>query len=761
MRYACTKTFTVAAIALALAACGDDGRTGATTDTDAPIDTVAVDTSPPDVADDSVAPTDTADADAPTDTGGSPDTVEPGDTTAHDTLPGDTVAADTSVADTAQSQDPCGGVPIGGVCVGDTLSACVTGTGSGEPFVISVPCGAGYACVVGAAGAGCVPNQTCVPGDSECRPGAVARCTDDGTWVELPCVSGCSDSAIGAFCPPGVTTTHYANTVEYELRSYDEGFTDWDSAIYTAPARRFLVISFANGEILDATVTDDDGAFDLDVVPSNHEDGDDFLALFAVAAGEDGDLVYAVASPGGAAGERDIESLALQGAPDPNPWVWTWTVGDIPADAGVYLPLEAGSGAAFVFVYLSTVHDFAVSLFGERTGASLVVWMDYGVSWDCGACFLDFGSSAFDVDFGSQMFIPGDADEGYWSGAVLAHELGHWLMATYGAAPGEGGTHVLGVPTHPGIAWSEGFATWFSALVRREAFYYDKQGGLFFWVDLAARAYSSGAPWYRPVATLGLEQLIDENEVARLLLGLTTEANAVAMVEAVSSARMTTSPFLRGYLRRTWDGLDPEGYPLPAWSVGPTAPYLADYLDAVMCDGLVSASAIDAQTEPATHYPYPSQAPLCLSGEPPIQVAWRATDRETVAEVRWYVPLTEDLVLGFVPSTGAPTIVPAGTPPGELALVFIRDGQRPAVGGSAPRPEALEVSGAGAGWRVAGRVPFAPEPVRAPVADGPAARIRQTLTGPSIRLRAVPLERRAPRADDGLINRLIKPVDRR
>ena len=722
-----TRAFAIVVLAV-LTACGGSADPASTAP---PLDTFAG-------ADTAAPPQDTA---QPVDTAPSPDSLEPPDSlgTPDTSAPADTVGP---------APDPCGGVPAAGRCDGDTLSVCISGTSSGEPFAVSVPCGAGYACTTTATGASCVPNLACVPGVSECHGGAVARCVA-GVWQESPCPSGCNATPIGALCPPAVPTTHYANTAQYEFRAYNAGFTDWGVDVYAAPARRFMVLSYANGELLDVTTTDDDGAFDLDVVPAALEDGDDLVVLAAIAATADADIDYAIVKPGGPPGQRSVEGLALSGAPDPQVWVWSWTTTDIPAGAGAYLPLASGSGAAYAFNYLSAIHDFGVSLFGARAGTSVAVWLDYGVSWDCGNCFLDFPTHAAGIDFGSQMFIRADADESFWSGAVLAHELGHWLMATYGAAPGEGGDHVLGVPTHPGIAWSEGFATWFSSVVRREAFYYDKQNGLFFWIDLDTRAYSQGVPWLRPLPEYGLEQLIDENEVARTLLGMSTDDNVVSLIDAVASPRMTTVPFLRGYLRRAWDGLDENGWPLPAWSTDQSAPHLADFLDALQCEGLATAAQIDAQTEPAAHYPYPSQAPLCLGGELPVQVTWRATAIATLAEVRWYVPLSEDLVLTFAPATAAPTVIPAGSPPGTATLAFTSPGSSRTLGGAVARPVGLDVTGAGAGWRVAGRVPFHAPALAAPPASGPHVWLRDALAGPSIRLRAVPVAARAPGAPAG------------
>ena len=105
-----------------------------------------------------------------------------------------------------------------------------------------------------------------------------------------------------------------------------------------------------------------------------------------------------------------------------------------------------------------------------------------------------------------------------WSDAVTAHELGHYMMNAYGYPVGEGGPHFLAVPTHPGQAFSEGWATFFSSMARGDSIYVDKQGGAFFWWDLERRAYSAyGALWTRALPWLGLLQLMDENEAAAIL----------------------------------------------------------------------------------------------------------------------------------------------------------------------------------------------------------------------------------------------------
>jgi hypothetical protein len=183
-------------------------------------------------------------------------------------------------------------------------------------------------------------------------------------------------------------------------------------------------------------------------------------------------------------------------------------------------------------------------------------------------------------------------------------------MAFYGTSPGEGGTHILGWPSFPGMAWSEGWATWFSSDMRQDPVYYDKQQGTFFWLNIASRAYADGRKWYRPSPSKGLIQLLDENDVSAMLWSISNSATNAnqSLYTALASTLMNTSPFKRGYTRHLWT-LTGTGY-ANVVDTKQSVPMLADFLDALDCAGF-SRSTIDSATQPATYYPYPSGAPLC------------------------------------------------------------------------------------------------------------------------------------------------------
>lgn len=263
-----------------------------------------------------------------------------------------------------------------------------------------------------------------------------------------------------------------------------------------------------------------------------------------------------------------------------------------------------------LFDYLRFIFDTSDALL-SGDGKSVVVWMRNNTSWSCGACFNAVPQAIHSFDFDSAIWIPATAqDQSFWSDAVTSHEFGHWAMASFGVEPREGGRHCVGSKSPPGMAWSEGFATWFSSAIRSDSVYYDKQGGTMFHLDLDLRTYSSGVPWQRPVPSEGLLQTMDENEVAATILTLSTSEGMPTVLSALESPRMTTTPFGRGYTGTLPWEVDGNCNPIDPQPSDFTAPCMADMLDALRCDG-VQAASIDAATEPSTHYPYPSNSPIC------------------------------------------------------------------------------------------------------------------------------------------------------
>jgi hypothetical protein len=410
---------------------------------------------------------------------------------------------------------------------------------------------------------------------------------------------------LGAACELDVATSTLTGQVRYEHRLPNPALTDW-GPITTSPAGGFLVVTARPDAgalaIVDAQLTAEDGAFAV-AAPSPAATGD---LLFVVAARlTPSGIAYAVADPGLPASRTPY---APQHDDPARVWSWSVPLTALAPGATITIDDDAFSGAARVFDRLRSARDAAAARWPDAPATPLVVWLAPEVSFTCGACFASFSARAFGATFQGQIFIGGGADEAYWADAVTTHELGHWIMATFGRSVGEGGVHCLGVPTSPGLAWSEGFATWFGCDLLGSPLYVDKQDGTFFWLDLARR--DGDAPWPRPLAQRGLEQDIYELEISAMMWRLVEDdpGHRARFDRALASPRMTVPPFERGYHVHAWDTDGCTRTDIQDTGVSTT--HFADFLDAARCLG-VPGAAVDAVTEPELHYPYPSESPRC------------------------------------------------------------------------------------------------------------------------------------------------------
>ena len=498
--------------------------------------------------------------------------------------------------ESVRAQVDCSVLPAGDRCLGPrVVERCHDGQLSRED------CAASEACVESESGGGarCEAGAACVESTSRCSAtGALERCSA-GRWLEEPCEAGCVAEGNRGWCgAPGRTLSGLAR---YERRLPDAAFHDWTSETEWVPARGFLVASFHAGSLIDLGVTDGVGRF---TVRLPKEVGpEDLIVVYAAGQGKQGTVDYAVAHPGLSGAQT------LPVTPGASARLWSWAR---PTRALLESPVVAigeaeGSGAAAVFEAVSAAWNSTRERYG-RTGLPVVAWLGFGTTWSCGACFAPWQVTAAGRRWGAQLWLPGDADAAWWSEAMVLHELGHWAMASHGTSPSEGGPHFVGVPTFPGQAWSEGWATWFSSDTRGNPRYYDRQGGTMFWLDLETRSPEL-ASWSRPRPEDGLLQPIEENEVAAMLYRLGTGTpSRQAMYEALAAPSMNLAPWARGYRKHTWRMV--EGKQVDVVETAEAAPCLADFLDTLMCKGYPRA-LMDAATEPTVAYPYPSHAPLC------------------------------------------------------------------------------------------------------------------------------------------------------
>ena len=534
-----------------------------------------------------------------------------------------TCAAGCDVATDTCAAGGCGSVTPEGYCnaAKTGFTYCSIPTDSGQPEVLSVTCLATESCTTSKGYADCeVKPGKCQPGSSKCLDAStLSSCDATGTGVAAAC-AGCVDTVLGAACSGVVASQPLTMKFSYEAKAINAGLTGWDPTVVILPLEGATAIAehqdATTGEttLMDAALTGADGSVTLQV-PTD-PGADDAITVLLVHSSTAGATVdYAVAQP-------DVPDATAQPMNVPVPaatsqfWAWSLPPAQWLDGGQVTIGTADGSGAARLFEVLYGVHDIAAGMAGTDP-LSLVVWLRFNTGWSCGACFSQVGAGVAGLQFDSQIWYPGlTANEEYWADAVMGHELGHWVMASYGKSPYEGGPHMLGVPTYPGQAWSEGWATFWSSFVRGDSLYYDKQGGSFFWVDLSPKTYSTGGSLVAANPAGPLLQKMDENLVAATLWALADQTNPPAdqsgnqvFMDALQSPRMTVAPYARGYTTHQWQ-LDTSVSPPAFNNVVDTlkpAPMLADALDALECLGVPAATVQGI----LAGFPYPTNAPLC------------------------------------------------------------------------------------------------------------------------------------------------------
>lgn len=526
---------------------------------------------------------------------------------------------------------PCGNVPEGGICLdAHTLQRCLSFSGQGKPQIITQTCPVPKVCAqVGGGDASCFLDPSlCEPGSSKCLSSDKrADCDSTGHYVTSSCPS-CKESALGPSCKT-TNTIKISGALDYEYKIPNLQYTDWSPTKYTAPASGLFAVSIHSTgedfEFIDATILDENGKYSLNI--TSPQDPNDLIVFLAVRPSNDGkNISFAVGIPATGDGSQEISTF-LESEDKSEIWSWSASVSDVLGSLGGKLTIkeENGSPAIFLFNYLAYVYQSTEYLIGSP-GDSLVVWLRPNTSWDCGACRVGYPSSAIKGStFDSQIFISATAvDQGYWSGAVNAHELGHWVMGSYGYPAVEGGFHMLSCSTFPGQAWSEGWATAFSSLARAHSIYYDKQEGSFFWFDIAtgASTVSNSPIWPKPSLADGLYQFMSENEVAAILWNLATKpasaqeylSTNLPLLNALRSTRMTQPPFARGYQQSTWDASQTDCSKENIKSYSNSIPMLADYLDALVCNGFPKttiSNALKTGQGAGQGYPYDPNFPFC------------------------------------------------------------------------------------------------------------------------------------------------------
>ncbi len=540
--------------------------------------------------------------------------------------------------------DPCREFPSEGACLDEaSIARCTPSGGTLNAAVMVETCSATEICATNTStlSATCMPTLgECSPGATRCAGDALLACDDNGLWQQKPCAGACVSFAFGDHCPADAGAPTVSGVVRYEARTANAAMNDWGDTFVVGLSSALLVNYRYNPatdsyQVYDATTTSADGFFDLRV-PAN-PDPNDRVVVWLVGLDDAGKVGIAVANPrfeGG--GQRAVADVVTRGDKS-ELWSYAVPLTELVGSREIMIDEGAHSEMARVFDHMRYVYHSTGEIYG-RQADPLVVWMQPEVGWECGACSGRHETKVGEMRFAASIWLSHDDDEGYWSDAVVAHELGHWVMDSFGTSPQEGGRHFLGQPTLPGQAWSEGFATFFSSLARADERYFAKRRGTFFWIDLEEMSYPGRAMVLptaeaegHPFADDPLLQRIDENVVAAMSYAIARaqtadqtrqpalEIEGRFFLDALATPRMNVkrnnpqAQFPRRYVRHTWS-LDQDHQIVnitPVWSM--SVPMFADYLDALRCLGDERGIDMDASVaESILSYPYPIDgAPIC------------------------------------------------------------------------------------------------------------------------------------------------------
>jgi hypothetical protein len=292
--------------------------------------------------------------------------------------------------------------------------------------------------------------------------------------------------------------------------------------------------------------------------------------------------------------------------------VWSWHA-DVPADGNVgelVIREDEGAGAIFLYVLgyttLAAVLEDMLALDETRLASLAILWSP-GLGWTCGSCA---GAWPQQVEGGSEVANSvwmGDEEggSGAWGYSVLLHELGHYVARNYSRDDSPGGEHFLGQPIAPAFAWSEGWATWFSAATFSRwvgsptPIYWDIQQGSSFWADLGRGVYADGEPMARPDLDAGLAQDLDENYVAAMLWDLWDGAD-MAEAQADDGTALGTEAVLRAVAAPRFLRYDR----------GAQGADLVDFVDAALCAAPALVDPVTATLVDVLGFPYDGE-PRC------------------------------------------------------------------------------------------------------------------------------------------------------
>jgi hypothetical protein len=487
------------------------------------------------------------------------------------------------------SADPCNGVPASGRCVdAQTLERCVASEVQNDPpSVVTGACKGPTECREDADGARCEPLGECIDGASECTDDVTLRRCASGTWVPETCEPGAcvSSPGEGAQCLSAAPSdpVMISGRLRYEYRLPNDERTGYGDP-QLDDAKGVIVTAYDSNEYLGITYTSlQDGSFSLPAARA--PTATTYLYFWPIYFPTQGPPQFGVAKP---------KTLATFDLEAEDYW-WFGFATDGQTDVGDLVATEAqGSGALYVYQWLLYSIKLAEELAPAVKPHSVLALWNPDQRFDCanGTCYVPRGWGATvpypgGADYFSSAVVLAGTEETphQWSRSVMLHELGHYMMDAYSRLPNEAGPHSVTGLAAPGMAWSEGWASYVAQSAIGDPIYFDKQIGVSWWFDISQMTVNGSQDAPKPDPDGPIDQQIAELAIGSMLWQLWDAPpsgdeswDGVAIPDAtlwgaISSKRMTASAYDRGH--GTVD--------------------FVDFLDALRCQG-VQLSEIEKVT---------------------------------------------------------------------------------------------------------------------------------------------------------------------
>ena len=218
---------------------------------------------------------------------------------------------------------------------------------------------------------------------------------------------------------------------------------------------------------------------------------------------------------------------------------------------------DKNAGAMNIFDVAVRCNDYARTNGGKVPEKLTFIWQKNGASGS-------YYSSAKKMI----VLLGQTADPDEYDDLVIGHEYGHFVMDTYSKDNSPGGSHTL-APSTPTLAWSEGWATFFSAAALNKSFYVD--------------TIASGVGSYDSLETL--DSSIVKGNVGDLLDGNVSEAVVSAVLWDLHDSTNETSDTMSGKSTAIWKILTTYLKGTNFKDRGKTGVDTVDFLDGWFCLG--------------------------------------------------------------------------------------------------------------------------------------------------------------------------------